>query len=123
MIAMPADPSGGTVVRKVAVAKNTNYASGLWMKGQGRLQVQILDEARTQASPLALLNAVSTVESWFWLWKVNPKKPENLWQRMDLPVFNSGNNNFAYLVISDSTGGGGDVYLDDFFLHALAPGK
>jgi len=30
---MPADPSGGTVIQKVAVARKTNYASGLWMKG------------------------------------------------------------------------------------------
>ncbi len=123
MVAMPADPSGGTVVQKVAVARNTNYASGLWMKGQGKLQIQVMDETRTQASPLAILNAVSTVESWFWLGRVDPKKPKDLWQRMDLPVFNPGNNDFVYFVISDSMGGGGNVYLDDFFLHASAPNK
>ncbi len=123
MAAMPADPSGGAVIQKVAVAKNTNYACGFWMKGQGRLQVKILDQAQTRASPLEIFDAVSTVESWSYLYNVTPKKPKALWQRMDLPVFNSGNNTAVYLVISDSMGGGGDVYLDDFFLHALAPGK
>ena len=49
---MPADPSGGTVIQKAAVARNTNYACGFCMKGQGRLQVRIPDQALTQASPL-----------------------------------------------------------------------
>ncbi len=122
MAAMPADPSGGAVIQKVAVAKNTNYACGFWMKGQGRLQVKILDQAQTPASPLEIFDAVSTVENWSYLYNVTPKKPKALWQRMELRVFNSGNNDFVYSVISDSMGGGG-VYLDDFFLHAVAPGK
>jgi hypothetical protein len=122
VIAMPQDPSGATVLQKVAVAKNTNYAAGFWMKGQGRLRIQVLDETQREASPLAILNAVSTTESWTWLWKVESKKPETLWQRMDLPVFNSGDNTSVYLVISDDLGGGGEVSLDDFSLHALAPG-
>ncbi|HVR86090.1 MAG TPA: fibronectin type III domain-containing protein [Planctomycetota bacterium] len=121
LAAMPPEPSGGSLLQKVAVAKNTNYACGFWMKGQGRLQVKILDQAQTQASPLEIFDAVSTVEGWGYLYNVNPKDPAHLWQKMDLQVFNSGNNTSIYLVISDSLGGGGDVVLDDFYLHALAP--
>ena len=96
MAAMPADPSGGAVIQKVAVAKNTT-ACGFWMKGQGRLQVKILDPG----ADAGLSAGESSMPSRPWkagvICTTLTPKNEALWQRMDLPVFNSGNNTAVYL--------------------------
>ena len=103
---MPAKPSYMIVFQKVDVAGNTNYASGLWAKGSGRFQVQILDRAWNEAHPLATLDVTATDQ----------------WQQIDLPAFSSGSNTFVYFVIRDRLGGGGTVYLDDCYLHSIGAG-
>jgi hypothetical protein len=93
--------------QRVDLAKNTNYAAGLWARGSGRCEVAILDHTWTEGHPLATIDVAATAS----------------WRKVMLPTFNSGDNDFVFLLIRDRIPGGGTLSLDDCFLHSLGVGK
>jgi hypothetical protein len=106
-VTMPAKPSYVNVFQKVDVASHTNYACGLWVKGSGRFQIQVLSQAWNEQVPLAQIDITA----------------RDSWQQITLHPFNSGKNGSVHFVIRDRIGTGGMVCLDDCFLHSLAAGK
>jgi lysophospholipase L1-like esterase len=103
-VTMAAKPAYQNTFQRVDVTPETYYLAGLWAKGSGKFQIQVLDQTWNEMSPLVSIKATAS----------------DSWQQVRLPAFNSRGNKFVFFLIRDRIGGGGTVHFDDCFFHAVA---
>lgn len=88
-----------------AVPANTNYTASFWLKGTGKLNINIVNSSWSTTLATQQFTATST------------------WTKYTLPVFNTGSNTSLVFVIDESSNVAGTVYFDDCFLGIAGGGN
>ena len=83
----------------VPVSTSTNYTASVWVKGSGKLVLEVI--SGDWSTTLSSVNITAT----------------STWQQVTVPTFSSGTSTTLIFLVDDSLGGtAGTVYLDDCYL-------